>query len=89
MTVERTSCPRCGGPCERTQPIPFAFHYESLVKGEVVADVNMKAEYECAMDAYLVGLHLEIEDWPTMDVPVRVLVIKEKEDSVIHERTRC
>jgi len=84
-----TKCPTCGRPCE-TIPEDATFcweSYEALVKGEVVADVNMKAEYECAMDAYLIGLHLEIEDWPTADVPVRVLVIRQKEDSVIQERT--
>jgi hypothetical protein len=77
-----TKCPTCGGPCTVDEKQMLLV---SLVKGEVVADMNVTADYECGMDAYLVGLHLEFEDWPKEDVPVRVLVIQ-KEARVIQER---
>lgn len=89
-----SECPTCGGPCTKTiESTTFygnakdainRYHYESLVKGEVVADGQI---YDGGPQELAAGGILKIHPRDNDPVAWPVLVIRAKEeDSVIQER---
>ena len=82
---ELADCPKCGGLCERRQPFPFDFEYESLVKGEVVGQDEVRAFIGDDGGIDFLDWHIPSAGMKGHRAEVRVLVIQ-KEDSVIQER---
>jgi len=83
MNAEQTACPICGGPCKRITVVEGYTlgtpEYESLVKGEVAAEVETRAFIGDSGDVILIDPILDKGGGHGHDEKVRVLVIRAKE----------